>query len=238
MGWKEFGILNSKRFANFLVYKLNENFLLKRLITIFISCSVAWAASGQVLNYEVVKGSKKLGDMTVKRTALENQTYYEINSKVTFRILFSFVVDYESTSEYKYGQLVKEYTHNQLSGNTQKKSTIWWDGQTYTLDLDGSRIHVKEPINYSVAAVYYEEPDHQKKVYSPQFGEFLTFKKIKDHVYELESPDGRNEYYYTNGVCTEVKVFRDFAKFSVVMTPESLQAVKSKKIVGGGFVVD
>ena len=232
------GILKSKRLVNFLVIKLNENFRLRRLGTIFIFMSVVWAASGQVLNYEVVRGSKKLGDMTVKRTSLENQTYYEIESKVTFRILFSFVVDYESTSEYKYGQLIKEYTHNQLSGKTQKKSTIWWDGQVYTLDLDGSRIKVKQPINYSVAAVYYEEPEDQKKVYSPQFGEYLIFKKIKDHVYELESPDGRNEYYYTHGVCTEVKVFRDFAKFSFVMTPESLAAVESKKIVGGGFVVD
>lgn len=175
--------------------------------------------------------------MTVKRTALENQTYYEIDSKVIFRMLFSFVVDYESTSEYKYGQLIKEYTHNQLSGNTQKKSTIWWDGKKYTLDLDGSRITIDKPINYSVAAIYYEEPGDNQKVYSPQFGKYLTFEKISDHVYEMVSPDGRNEYYYTNGICTEVKVFRDFAKFSFVMTPKSLAAVESKKIVGGGFVV-
>lgn len=176
--------------------------------------------------------------MTVNRTASENRIYYEIESKVTFRLLFSFVVDYESTSEYKYGQLIKEYTHNELNGNTQKKSTIWWDGSKYTLDLDGSRINMDKPIEYSVAAIYYEEPEHKKKVYSPQFGKYLTFERLREHVYELESPDGRNEYYYTNGVCTEVKVFRDFAKFSFVMTPESLIAVKSKQIVGGGYVVD
>lgn len=176
--------------------------------------------------------------MTVKRTALEHDTYYEIDSKVTFRLLFSFTVDYESTSEYKYGKLIKEYTHSKLSGKTQKKSTVWFDGSKYTLDLNGSRLHPKGPIEYSVAAIYYEEPQDGQRVYSPQFGDYLTFEKVGEHKYELESPDGVNEYYYTHGVCTEVKVFRDFAKFSFVMTPESLVDVKQKKIVGGSYVVD
>lgn len=176
--------------------------------------------------------------MTVKKTALENRVYYEIESKVTFRILFSFTVDYESTSEYKYGKLIKEYTHNMLNGNTQKESTIWFDGTKYTLDINGSRTNPTGPIEYSVAAVYYEEPKNGQKVFSPQFGEYLQFEKIKEGVYELESPDGTNEYYYTNGICTEVKVFRDFAKFSFVMKPESLVAVKEKRIVGGSLVVD
>ena len=211
---------------------------MNRLIAILISLSVGTLAFGQVLNYEVVKGEKKLGDMTVKRTALENKTYYEIDSEVTFRLLFSFTVVYESTSEYKYGQLIKEYTHSTLSGKTQKRSTIWFDGSKYTLDLDGIRFNPKGTIDYSVAAVYYEEPEDGQQVYSPQFGEFLTFEKIGEHTYELESPDGTNEYYYTHGICTEVKVFRDFAKFSFVMTPESLVAVKQKKIIGGGIAVD
>lgn len=176
--------------------------------------------------------------MVVKKTALENRVFYEIESEVTFRILFSFTVDYESTSEYKNGKLIKEYTHNQLNGNTQKKSTIWFDGEKYTLDLDGSRTYHHRPIDYSVAAIYFREPRDQQKVYSPQFDQFLTFEKIQPGVYELESPDGVNEYYYTNGICTEVKVFRDFAKFSFVMTPESLVAVKQKKIVGGAYAVD
>ena len=195
-------------------------------------------AFSQVLSYDVIRGSKKLGDMTVKRTALENSTYYEIDSEVTFRILLSFTVDYESTSEYKYGKLIKEYTHNRLNGSTQKKSTLWFDGEKYTLDLNGTRYTEKSPITYSVAAIYYEEPKDGQKVYSPQFGEYLEFEKVGDHRDEMESPDGLNIYSYTNGICTEVKVNRDFAKFSFVMAPESLIAVKNKSIIGGGMVVD
>ncbi len=176
--------------------------------------------------------------MVVKKTAVENRVYYEIESQVVFRILFSFTVDYESTSEYKYGKLIKEFTHNQLNGNTQKKSTIWFDGNKYTLDLNGSRTHFNSEINYSVAAVYFEEPKDGQMVYSPQFGEYLQFIRTEDGTYELESPDGLNVYTYTNGICTEVRVNRDFAKFSFVMTEESLLAVESKKIIGGSTSVD
>ncbi|WP_421763986.1 DUF6134 family protein [Ekhidna sp.] len=211
---------------------------MKRNLIILIFTIVSQAALGQTLNYEVIKGSKKLGDMTVKRKLSQNEVKYEINSKVTFRILFSFTVDYESTSEYQYGKLIKEYTHNQLNGSTQKKSTIWFDGEKYTLDLDGIRTTMKDQIDYSVATVYFEEPKDRQKVYSPQFGQYMTFNSIGEHVYELESPDGLNIYTYTNGICTEVKVNRDFAKFAFVMTPESLIAVKTKKIVGGSQVVD
>lgn len=211
---------------------------MKKNLIILIFAIVSQAALGQTLNYEVIKGSKKLGDMTVKRKLSQNEVKYEINSQVTFRILFSFTVDYESTSEYKYGQLIKEYTHNQLNGSTQKKSTIWFDGEKYTLDLDGIRTTLKDPIEYSVATVYFEEPEDKQKVYSPQFGLYMTFNRIAEHVYELESPDGLNVYTYTNGICTEVQVNRDFAKFAFVMTSESLIAVKSKKIVGGSQVVD
>ncbi|MEQ9468901.1 MAG: DUF6134 family protein [Ekhidna sp.] len=206
------------------------------ILSLFFVCHVAF---GQVLHYEVVKGSKKLGDMKVKRMLSENQVKYEITSEVTFRILFSFTVDYESNSEYKYGQLIKEYTHNKLNGSTQKESTVWFDGKQYTLDINGVKSHPHEKrIEYSVAAIYFEEPTDSQQVYSPQFGQFLKFTKVGEHEYEMESPDGINLYTYTNGICSEVKVSRDFAKFYFQMTPESLLAVKEKKIIGGSITVD
>ena len=210
---------------------------MKSTLTILFLLIVCQVAAGQTLHYEVIKGSKKLGDMSVKRMLSENQVKYEIDSKVTFRILFSFTVDYESTSEYKYGRLIKEYTHNQLNGSTQKKSTIWFDGEKYTLDLDGTRTTLHETIKYSVATIYYEEPKDGQKVFSPQFGNYLTFTKVGEHQYEMESPDGINLYTYTNGICSEVKVSRDFAKFYFQMTPESLQAVKQKKVGSGNSPV-
>jgi hypothetical protein len=196
-------------------------------------------ASSQSLQYDVVRGDKKIGDMTVIRKIENESTIYEVESKVVFRLLFSFTVDYESTCEYKNEMLIKEYAHSELNGSTQKKSTIWFDGTSYTLDLDGSKIKLSDKkIDYSVGVVYFIEPKDQQKVFSPRFGQYLTFEKVNSNQYELESPDGLNVYTYLNGICTEVKVSRDFAKFYFKMTPESILAVENKSISSGSSMVD
>lgn len=185
-----------------------------------------------------MRGSKDIGDMTVIREIKQNQVYYDIKSKVEFRILFSFTVDYQSQSEYKDGRLIKEFTHNQLNGASQKKSTIWFDGEKYTLDLNGIRSYETGSITFSVAAIYYNEPTHLQKVFSPQFARYLKFKQINEHQYELDSPDGVNTYTYLNGICTRVDVNRDFARFSFVMTEKSLEVVKNFTGSGTAPTVD
>lgn len=196
---------------------------------------IASSASGQILHYDVVKGSKKLGDMTVERRSYNNQIDYDIKSKVVFRILFSFTVDYESSSQYVNNILEKESTINKLNGSTQKSSTIVRNGIDYLHTQNDITTPQKGPIDYSVAAIYYNEPYPGQKVYSPQFGSYLTFEKVGDHQYKMESPDGTNLYTYMNGICTEVKVSRDFAKFYFRMTPETFYAIKNEmdSIVGG-----
>ncbi|MEM9339672.1 MAG: DUF6134 family protein [Bacteroidota bacterium] len=192
------------------------------------------SASGQTLNYEVVRGSKKLGDMKVARNAYNNEVNYRIESKVSFRILFRFTIDFESSSKYVDGVLERESTIRQLNGSTQKASAIIKQGDDYSHTLSDVTSIEKGPITYSVASIYFVEPTPDQKVFSPQFGKYLTFEKVDEHVYELESPDGLNTYTYMNGICTEVKVARDFATFYFKMTPETLLAVKNREetIVG------
>lgn len=176
--------------------------------------------------------------MSVSRSQTDQTVYYAIESKVTFRILLSFTVDYVSNSEYQNGKLIRETTNNKLNGSTQKESALWYNGTHYTLESNGTRSELDQNITYSVAAIYFEEPVDGQKVFSPQFGEFLTFEKVDEHQYQLESPDGLNVYSYTNGICTEVKVNRDFAKFYFRMTPESLEVIKTANPSSGPVVVD
>ena len=196
------------------------------LVILFFSATSAY---GQMLKYEVVKGNKKLGDMTVERSAYNNEIEYQIESKVIFRLLFSFTIDHKSKSFYKDNILQRESAISRLNGSTQKSSVIIKKGNSYSLTLNDITSVEKGSITYSVAAMYYQEPEPNQKVYSPQFAKYLSVEKIGDHVYKLESPDGLNIYTYMNGICTEVKVSRDFAKFYFRMTPETLRAVKNIK---------
>jgi hypothetical protein len=202
------------------------------LIIFFFAAS---SASGQILKYEVVKGSKKLGDMVVERRSNNSEIQYLINSKVVFHIIFSFTVDFECSSLYRNNVLVKESTINKLNGSVQKESSIVQRGDNYFHTQNEITTSEEGPIDYSISAIYFEEPFPGQKVYSPQFAQYLTFEKIGDHVYKMESPDGTNIYTYMNGICTEVKVSRDFAKFYFRMSPETYYAVKNKldSIVSG-----
>lgn len=170
--------------------------------------------------------------MTVTRRTEGQLTTYEIKSEVTFRILFSFTVDFTSFAKYDGSDLVKEYTLNELNGRTQSEGEVIKLEKGYQYITNGIASNISEPIEYSIAAIYFKEPFDGQHVFSPAFGQFLVFKETSDGIYEMESPDGLNVYYYSNGLCTKVDVFRDFAKFSFEMTDKSLSMVHKKSIKG------
>jgi len=163
----------------------------------------------------VIKGSKKLGDMIVERIASGDELRYNINSSVTFKILFSFTVDFKCYANYQNGVLVKEYTLNELNGRVQNESELNKTTFGYELVSSGVSTQVKDPIDYSIAAIYYQEPFDGQEVFSPAFGQFLKFKQIGHGKYEMISPDGQNIYHYENGLCTRVDVARGFCKIFI-----------------------
>ena len=199
--------------------------LLFAILTTFFSLT---SLSGQTLRYDVIKGNKNLGALTVKRTINGNAEEIQFDSDVTFRILFAFNLRFSQYEKFYDGKLNWGKAISSLSGRTQKESKIVSDIEGYQLTLDGVTVPVREEINYSVSQIYFTEPMDGQLVFSQQFGQFLTFKKVEDHKYLMTSPDGDNYYTYINGICVNVRVLRDFANFNFVMQPESLMAVKTK----------
>jgi hypothetical protein len=166
--------------------------------------------------------------MTVKRTLNGMTEEIKFESDVTFRILFSFNLQFSQYEKFTNGKMNWGKALSTLSGRTQKDSKIVKDTNGYQLTLDGVTVPITQSINYSVSQIYFTEPKDGQRVFSQQFGQFFTFEKVGDHKYLMSSPDGDNYYTYVNGICVNVRVLRDFANFDFVMQPESLLAVKSK----------
>ncbi|MCP4457640.1 MAG: hypothetical protein GY816_06385 [Cytophagales bacterium] len=198
------------------------------LFTILTTVSSLISLSGQTLRYDVIKGNKNLGQMTVKRTLTQRTEEIQFASDVTFRILFAFNHTYSQYEKFTNGKLNWGKALSMLSGRVQKDSKIVAGKDGYKLTLGGVTVPIKEEINYSVSQIYFTEPMDGQKVFSQQFGKFMTFKKVDEHEYLMSSPDGDNYYTYVNGICVNVRVERDFANFNFVMQPESLLAVESK----------
>lgn len=152
-----------------------------------------------------------------------------MHTKVEFRLLFTFTVDYFIEEYYQDGVLIEGSGYNTFNERLQNESEIHKTADGYTLKSN----RIKHPtsvdeIRYGVAQIYFREPQDDEEIFSQAFGTWLPFEKVGDHVYEMESPDGINEYTYKNGICTQVKMSRDFATFYFIMQPESLAAVENK----------
>lgn len=206
---------------------------LKRTTTTIMFCLFAFAHSmGQTLTYDVIRNGDSMGTTIVTRSLEGNKADYHLNTQTEFRILMSFEVEYDLKETFNDGVLVSGTSFNTLNGSEQKRTKMTRDGDHYSLVIDGIRTTVSEKaITNSVSEIYFEEPYDGKKVYSAYFARYLTFDKIGEHAYALSSPDGTNEYRYENGICVRVDVERDFANFHFELKPESLSAVKNKKIL-------
>lgn len=200
-------------------------FIVLTILTTFFSLT---SLSGQTLRYDVVKGSKNLGALTVKRTISGNVEEMQFDSDVTFRILFAFNLRFAQYEKFHDGKMNWGKAISLLNGRPQKESKIVSDNNGYQLTLDGVTVPIREEINYSVSQIYFIEPMDGQRVFSQQFGQFLTFEKVGEHKYLMPSPDGDNYYTYLNGICVDVRVQRDFANFNFVMQPQSLLAVETK----------
>ncbi len=182
----------------------------------------------QNVRYNVVKGSKTIGYMDVNKTQRGNTVQFDIKNEVEFTILFSFTSLYWLSETFHNGILQRGDSYNKFNGSQQKTTSIKRDGIKYYVSEDGVQSYITDKdITYTVSNLYFTEPVNITSVFSQWFGKFLTMEKVGDHLYELTSPDGVNTYRYKDGICTEVKVSRDFATFYFKIQDDSFARAKT-----------
>lgn len=200
-----------------LGYYLHKNTVLRRSIfpIVILTLCAHLGVDAQKLYYDVVKGNKTLGSMVVERSKLGSETVFKVDSKVDYRLLLSFKIDYQAEERFVNGILTDGSAINTLNGKVQKHSVVKWDGDQYVINLNGELTHFNNNgIVFSIPHLYYNEPVNQQRVFSQQFGAFVPMYEDEPKVYVLDSPDGKNYYTYNaEGICEEVKVSRTYATF-------------------------
>lgn len=225
--------------SNYVDYKcvyfrlfISKFLMLKLTITVITFILITTVASGQNLYYEIVKGNSTVGSLEIIQEVdqLNNTVNYNIKNLVEIKVLLTFAVEYVISETFTDGILTAGKGHNTLNGVSQKETSISYTNGKYHLIIDGVEGNNEtRPIKESMAQIYHNELHDGKKVYSQYFGRYLTAKKVGEHKYALQSPDGENLYTYSGGYCSEVKVTRDFATFYIRLKPESVSAIKALK---------
>ncbi len=167
------------------------------------------------LEYDIIKGNNKIGELNATRNKLGEEVSYAIDSKVVISFLFELNIQFKYDSKFENDYLTWSDFSN-MTNNKEKESTeITWEKYRYKVKTDKKESYVsKSQIAYTLSKMYFIEPIGIDKVFSERFAEYLTVSEIGDHMYELTLPDGKkNIYSFENGICNEVKVDHTLATF-------------------------
>ncbi|MEP3388613.1 MAG: DUF6134 family protein [Reichenbachiella sp.] len=172
------------------------------------------SAFSQRLEYDVIKGDKKVGFMMAEKVVKGDSIFYFIESETSIKMLLTFKVNYVLEELYVGGVLVSGEAESKLNGSSRTKSKVWKEGNEYVVEVNGyEEMRTSDPITYSVPELYFSEPGNKETTFSQQFAEDLIIKKDEDHMFTLYSEDGRNTHTYEDGLCTHVKLNRTYASF-------------------------
>lgn len=193
---------------------------MSKSIYLLISCFLIFGNSfAQLMEYDIVKGSKTIGSLTAEKLVVGDTTIVTITSEAKFKLLFTFNVSYLLEEKFVDGVLVYGKAINYLNDNVQKESEVFKLENGYDVLLNGDKTSFDlNKIYYSIPNLYFDQPPNLDiTIFSQQFAEFLPLYKRPNDEYELESSNGNNMYYYNNGILEKVKVSRTYATFYFVL---------------------
>lgn len=198
-----------------------------RYLSLIVFALCLQTATCQSLHYNALRKDKVIGgmDIVIKNSG-DDQTFF-VTSNMEFRVLVTLRVEFTNEEIFHDGVLIVGSVNNKMIGFKENEARIERKDEEYHLWINGTPEPIREKeIKYTVSQIYTREPYDGQKVFSQYYGTYFTFEKVAPHEYKYTSSEGDNYYTYLNGICTDVKVERDFATIYFKLKPESLAAVK------------
>ena len=171
-------------------------------------------AVNSTLNYDVIRNGNVIGSLHASRISSGNQIDYITESNVSVKILMTFSMYSKVTGAFRNGMLISGSAVRKVNGHNKVNTVIQWKNDHYLLEEeDDTKKEIREKITYTTACLFNQEPVGLTRLFSENFGKFITLKEIRPHYYELHLPDGNRNYYsYSNGICTGAEVNTNYTK--------------------------
>ncbi|WP_109831395.1 DUF6134 family protein [Reichenbachiella versicolor] len=201
---------------------LNLTLSVKRIFVFILLIHAVSGLKAQSLYYDIIKGDKIAGYMTVKKVVSGDKIDYSIESRTAVRVVFMVKVNYDLFENFENGVLIGGKSKSTLNGATQKSTIIKKYDDRYEFELESDRVtlHQKE-ITYSIPEIYFSKPKGHVKVFSQVFAQYLDYEKINENTWVLISEDGKNvSTYNDDGILEMVNISRVYANFNLVLNKE------------------
>lgn len=178
-----------------------------------ISC---FEAKSQKLEYDII-WLGKIGKLHINKTQKEAYSFIEINSEV--KVPF-YKFNWITTSTLKDGQL-QSSNYSQLLNNKKREYTeidFVAVNKWQIIDDSGQSELIDIKLHFNVSNLYYEEPVNEKYIFSERFGKPIELENKGNGHYRLLLPDKNYcDYFYEEGVCTNVVVKNGARKIKFVL---------------------
>ncbi len=186
---------------------------------IFIASSLF--AQRTQLNYKVIQGSNELGWLKLEKIDSANTSFLQSDSQVKKRIIFLFTIIEHQEAYFLDEVMMKSYIFRKINDDIKENKHTVYGNNYYTVNNKKSVERVLlGSIYHNQLSLYFLEPVNLKQIYSDSYQRLLNIEKETNHVYKINFPDGNvNHYYYTNGICSKVKVERSLFTIEFILKP-------------------
>ncbi|HRI19782.1 MAG TPA: hypothetical protein PLA68_02460 [Panacibacter sp.] len=176
-------------------------------VTILLLASSLYAQRTQ-LNYKVMQGGNNIGWVKLDKKDSANTSLIKLGSEIKKRMLFMFTIIENQEAYFQNGIMMRSYVYRRINKDVKTDKRTLYDGTQYKVSKEKSTSQVTlNHIDNNFLSLYFSEPINLRQVYSDNFEQLLTIEKTTGGFYKINLPDGNTtSYYYTNGICSKVKV--------------------------------
>lgn len=168
------------------------------------------------LKYDIIKSGKIVGAMNASMKKSNAGIEYITESKISMSMVLSVDVYNKVSGFFVNGELQRGGIMRKVNGKIKADTQIAWSDGRYTITEPANTTSLAVKIGYTTACLMYIEPVNNKEVFSEVFKKFLSIKKLTEHRYALQLPDGyENIYTYKDGHCVEAYIKSSMADLTI-----------------------
>ncbi|MEP7165020.1 MAG: DUF6134 family protein [Ferruginibacter sp.] len=190
------------------------------LVFLFLS-SILINARGQKLNYKVVRNGSEIGWMKLEKTTDGNFCKMILSSEIRFHLIILLSATVVESACFDNGRLIFSSQYHKTNGSVKvnEQTRLTPTGYEVTKANEKEKLDIPD-VNFNLICLYFQEPYAQKRVYCDKQQSFADIEKTGDGGYKVRFPNGdSNCYYYTDGVCSKVKIEHTFYSAEIILNP-------------------
>lgn len=166
-----------------------------------------------------MQGGNSIGWVKIDKNDSASNCLITLGSEIKKRMIFLFTIIENQEVLFQNGLMMRSYVYRSINKDIKSNKRTSFQGTHYQVTKATTSNQVAlNRIDYNFLSLYFLEPVNIKQVYSDNFEQLLNIEKISNY-YKIKLPDGNTtSYYYTNGICSKVKVEQSLFTIEFVLT--------------------